>query len=90
MPYTMIQPQSFLGSRKEDFYEFLLYLAILFNGTKPFEQIVNTPLTEGPMWKNGKTAQAVSEKMIYKKNIYMYLAQGQGQITPSGQNFDCN
>ena len=49
MLYTKIQPQSFLGSGEEEFQEFLPYMdmaAILFNGTKPFEQIGNTLLTE--------------------------------------------
>ena len=35
--------------------------AILFNSAEPFEQIVNIPSTEGPMW-NLKIGQAVSEK----------------------------
>ena len=38
--------------------------AILFNSAKPFEQIVNSPSTEGPMWNLVKTGQAVSEKMF--------------------------
>ena len=25
--------------------------AILFNGTEPFKQVINTLLTEGPIWK---------------------------------------
>ena len=33
--------------------------AILFNETKPFEQIGNTLLTDGPMWYLVKIAQAV-------------------------------
>ena len=33
--------------------------AILFNSAEPFEQIDNTPLTEGPMWNLVKTGQAV-------------------------------
>ena len=32
--------------------------AILFNGTEPFEKIVNTLSTGGPMWNLVKTAQA--------------------------------
>ena len=33
--------------------------AILFDGTKPFVQIGNTLLTEGPVWNLVKIAQAV-------------------------------
>ena len=43
MLYTMIQPQSFLGSIEENFKCLLPYVgmaAILFNGVEPFEQIV--------------------------------------------------
>ena len=66
--------------------------AILFNGTEPFEQIGNTLWTEGPMWNLVKVAQAVSEKKTFKNYtiLYMYIAQGQGQITPRGQNFYYN
>ena len=35
--------------------------AILFNGTEPFEQIVNILMTEGPMWDLVKTIQAFRE-----------------------------
>ena len=54
MLYTKIQPQSFLVSREDEFqgFFFLPYMgvaAILFNGAEPFESIINTPLTEGPM-----------------------------------------
>ena len=51
MLYAKIQPQSFLGSGKEDFKVFLPSMgmaAILFNGAEPFKQIVNTLSTEGP------------------------------------------
>ena len=39
-----------------------------------------------------KIAHGVSEKKILKNYtiLYMYIAQGQGQITPRGQNCDCN
>ena len=58
--------------------------AILFNGAEPFEQIGNILSTEGHMWNQVKTVQAVSEKKTFKdfKILYMYRAQGQGQITP--------
>ena len=52
MQYMKIQPQSFLGSREEDIFMcVLLYtgmVAILYNGTEPFE-IFNTLLKEGLM-----------------------------------------
>ena len=66
-------------------------VAIVFSGAVPFEQIVNIPSTEGPMWNLVKICQAVSEKM-FKDNmiLYMYIAKGQGLLTPGGQNFDCN
>ena len=37
-------------------------VAILFDGAKPFEQIGNTLLTEGPMWNLVKIAQAVKRR----------------------------
>ena len=52
MLYTKSQPQSFLGYGEEVFEAFLPYMgmaAILFNSAKPFEQIVSTASTEGPM-----------------------------------------
>ena len=60
---------------------------ILFNGAKPFEQIGNTLPTEGPVRNLVKIAQAVSEKKTFKNYtiLYMYIAQGQGQITHRGQ-----
>ena len=63
--------------------------AILFNDTEPFKQIVNTLSTAGPMRNLVKIAGVVSEKKVKNYTIsYMYIAQGQGQITPRGQNFD--
>ena len=57
--------------------------AILFNNAEPFEQIDNTPSTEGPMWNLVKIGQAVSEKMFKDYEIlFMIIAQGQGQFTP--------
>ena len=58
--------------------------AILFSGAEPFEQIFNNLSTEGPMWNLVKTVQAASEKKIFKyfTILYMYRAQGQGQISP--------
>ena len=42
--------------------------------------------------KSGEIAQTVSEKNLFKNYtiLYMDIAQGQGQITPRGQNFDYN
>ena len=39
--------------------------AIVFNGAEPFEQIVNIPSTEGPMWNLKKMGQAVSETKTF-------------------------
>ena len=66
--------------------------SILFNGMEPFEQIDNTLSTEGPMRNLVKIAQVVSEKKMFKNYtiLYMYIAQGQGQLTLRGQNFDDN
>ena len=64
--------------------------AILFNGAESFEQIVNTLFTRKPHVILVKIAQAVSEKKFKNYTIlYLYIAQGNGQITPWGQNFDC-
>ena len=52
MLYTKILPQSFLGSGEGGFEVFLPYIdmaAILFNSAKPFDQIICTTFTEGPM-----------------------------------------
>ena len=92
MLYTKIQPQSFLSPGEEDFL-FLPYMgmaAILFNGAKPFEEIVSIPSTEGSMWNLVRIGQALSEKNTFKYPmiLYVYLARGQGQITHGVQNFD--
>ena len=73
MLYTKIQPQSFLGS-------YLGMAAILFNCA---EQIGNIRLREDPIWNLVKIAQTVSDKKTFKKYtiLYMYIAQGQWQIT---------
>ena len=51
MLHTKIQPQSFLGPEKKilTVLPYMGYADTLLNGAKPFEQIVSTPLTEGPM-----------------------------------------
>ena len=48
-----------------------LMAAIMFNGTKPFDQTVNTLLTEGPMWNLVKIAQTVSEQKIFKNEVFI-------------------
>ena len=61
---------------------------ILFNDAELFEQI-DTPLTESPVWNLVKIGQAVSEKKTFKDYdiLYMYIAQGQGQITSGDKIF---
>ena len=57
--------------------------AILFNGAKLFDQIVNNLLPEDPMWNRIKIAQEVSEKTFKNFTIlYMYIVQGKGQVAP--------
>ena len=36
-------------------------VAMLFSGTEPFEQIINTLLKEGPIWNLMKIVQGASE-----------------------------
>ena len=48
---------------------------ILLSGAKPFEQIVNTISTEGPLWNLVKIAQAISEKTCTN---YTILYSGKG------------
>ena len=59
-------------------------VAILFNVAESFEQIVSILSTEGPMWNLVKIVQGASEKKTFKDFmiLYMYIAQGQGQINP--------
>ena len=58
--------------------------AILFYGAEPFKQIIKSLSTEGPMLSLVKIAQGVLEKKVFKNYtiLYMYIAQGQAQITP--------
>ena len=48
-------------------------------------------LTEGPLEPLVKSGQVVSEKKTFKDYtiLYMYIAQGQKQITSRGYNFNC-
>ena len=57
---------------------------ILFNDAEPFSKLIISSSTESPMWNLVKIGQAVSEKKKFKDYdiLYMYIAQGQGQITP--------
>ena len=75
MLYTKIQPQSFLGSGKKNFQEFLPYIdmvAILFNCAEPFEQIGNTLLTEGRIPSGHKIL--IITKMFYYFNHTLYVS----------------
>ena len=87
MLYIKVQPQSFLGSGKEDFMFILPYMgmAAIFNGAEPFEQIVNTPEI-GPTPTLVKIGRANSKITRF----YTLYSLGQGQISAGGQNFDCN
>ena len=55
----------------------------MFNGVESSEQIDNMASTEGPKCNLVKIGQALSEKKPFKdyKILYMYIAQGQVQIT---------
>ena len=48
--------------------------AILFS-EQPFEQSVNIPSTEGPMWNLVKIGCGVKDFMV----LYPYIAQGKGR-----------
>ena len=65
---------------------------ILFNGAELFEQIGNTLSTECPHMKSSENCSSSFEKKIFKHYtiLYMYIAQGQGQIALRGQKFDFN
>ena len=91
MLYTKTQSQSFLASEEEDIWVFLPYMAIvaiLFSGTGPFKQIVSTFWQKAPCIIGENCSSSFSLK-ITKFFLHAY-SQGQGQITPRGQNFDCN
>ena len=62
-------------------------MELLFDAEQ-FGQIDNISSTESPMWNLVKIGQAVSEKMFKDYNIlYMYTAQGQGQISTGDKIF---
>ena len=59
---------------------------ILFYGAEPFEVIIILyPFDRRPHVKYG---QAISKKKTFKDYaiLYMYIAQGQGQITPGDKS----
>ena len=60
--------------------------AILFNDAEPFEQSVNIPSKEGPMWNLVKIGRVVLEKKTFKDFLvlYLYIAQGKGR-SPGGK-----
>ena len=53
--------------------------AILFNGVKSFEQIINTLLTEGPIWNLVRIAP-VEDGQIWFLNIFPYKCIGPIEI----------
>ena len=47
--------------------------AILFNGTGPYDSIVNILSTEGSMWNLVKIFQEVTEKKTFKDFTILYM-----------------
>ena len=95
MLYTKIQPQSFLGSEEVDFQGFFLpYMgmaAISINGPWPFEQIVNSSLTEVSTWSLKKIGPVFSEEKSIKcvdgrRTTTDELSDDDEQRTASDQN----
>ena len=87
MLYTMIQPQSFLGTGEEDFSMFSPYMdmaANLFNSSTPSGQIVGTTSPEGPINLVKIGSGFREEKLFFKiyTILYMHKSLGQGQIPP--------
>ena len=62
--------------------------ATLFIVAEPFEQIVNIPSTEGPMWNLAKISQVVSEKTF--KDFMIYSPEVKADNPMKVQNFDPN
>ena len=60
--------------------------ANLLNDEESFKTNCQYPFDRRPQVK---IAQVDSKKKTLHI-LYMYIAQGQGQITPREQNFDCN
>ena len=54
------------------------------NGAELFEQIVNIPSVEDPMWNLMKIGQTIWGKKMFKYYtvLYPHLAQAQGQPHP--------
>ena len=66
-------------------------MTILFKGADWFEQIVNTPLTEGLVWNLIQLVKRFQRTYTDNMILYIYVAQGQQvHITARGQNFYCN
>ena len=57
----------------------------LFDDAEQFEQFDNTPLTEGRIWNLVKIGSCFREEDIDYENLYMYIVQEQGQITPGNK-----
>ena len=66
--------------------------AILFNGAEPSNKFSTLFRQKVPCKILWKLLKAVSEKKTFQNYtfLYMYKAQGQGQITHTEQSFDCN
>ena len=87
MPYTKIQPQSFLSSVKglNVFLPYMVVAVIMFNGTERFEQI-----PEGPKWNLVQICQAVSEKTFKDYIVYKYIYRPEARtdkLEGGGANF---
>ena len=62
--------------------------AILFNDAEPFEQSVNIPSTEGPMWNLVKIGQVVLEEEVYKFHGFIPVySTGARADNPQGAKF---
>ena len=65
--------------------------AILFSGVEPFEQIVNNPLTEGPMWNMVKLVMWFQKRRHLKITQFYSCIQPRARAdNPWGKKFDCN
>ena len=66
--------------------------AILFNHAKPFEQIDNTPLTEGPILKSGENWSSCFrvEDVLRLRDFIHVCSPGARTDNSCGQNFDCS
>ena len=94
MLYTKIQPQGLFGSGEEDFKcfyhiwhggHFVWWCGTIWSNWQ-------YPSDRRSYEKSGKIAQTFSEKKTFKTYtiLYMYIAQGQMQITIWEQNYHYN